>query len=202
MFRKSICVGSIGKCHEDGGPCVLSEDCAAGWKDIFKFPSCHMDRKKHPGKRRKGSLRVQDAVYHALPGCSAGPAGLLCYLIVRPHYFLVPLQPLWAGFCSASPFTPPQPLFAAQPLAIMLVPARRPAIPIPARNFLSFCASMVHLLSCMDCVHDDREQIDRGTNDQCVKHISPPAHCQGVIDLFGDYPFPPKKCAQRAILST
>ena len=117
----------------------------------------------------------RDAWCSTLPGCYPARSASWCagvamfHGIVRPHYCLVPLQLLLAGVCEASPlaplqllsagacwaspFLPPQPV-EAQPPAIMLVPARSPAMPIPARNFLSSCASMVHLLSRRVAVHE------------------------------------------------
>ena len=75
--------------------------------------------------------------------------------IVRPHY-LEPLQlpegdalSLLAGASLAAPLSPlhePLPLLS-QPPAKRLVPARRPAMLSPARNFLNSCESIVRLLS-------------------------------------------------------
>jgi hypothetical protein len=49
------------------------------------------------------------------------------------------------------------------------VPARSPAMPIPARNFLSSCASMVHLLSLTVTVHGEHDRNTRSRRHPLIK---------------------------------
>jgi hypothetical protein len=129
---------------------------------------CQLRFEKENPDRSCVSVRAAEIIFSGLSSvrCASWGAGVTMFRkIVRPHYLwvplplllagvceaspLAPLQPLFAGACWASPFLPPPQLVDGQPPAIMLVPARSPAMPIPARNFLSSCASMAHLLFCI-----------------------------------------------------